>query len=134
MSIADISKKIKTYSQDKAIPLFYKIKEGFCIKEDIFIVTAIILIGLAGFGLGRLSAMEKGRETVDIKPFAFNINPSTTDTADHLLVASKTGQKYHFPWCSGASQIAEKNKIYFDSYEQAQKAGYTQAANCPGLK
>ena len=51
-----------------------------------------------------------------------------------LLVASKTGKKYHFPWCAGASQITDKNKIWFSSYEEAQKAGYTAAFNCSGLK
>jgi len=56
------------------------------------------------------------------------------ENAKGLLVASKTGKKYHFPWCAGAAQIAEKNKIWFDSYAAAQSAGYTAAANCPNLK
>jgi hypothetical protein len=48
MSISDLLKKIK--------------------GEDVFIVLAIILIGLAGFGLGKLSALEKNREPVQIVP------------------------------------------------------------------
>lgn len=50
------------------------------------------------------------------------------------VVASKSGTKYHFPWCSGAKTISEKNKIWFDSPEAARVAGYTPAANCKGLK
>ena len=50
------------------------------------------------------------------------------------LVASKTGAKYHFPWCSGAQRISETNKVWFDSVEEARKAGYTPASNCKGLK
>jgi hypothetical protein len=132
VSIHDILKKINPGG------ILSQIRAGFEPKEDIFIVLAIILIGLAGFGLGRLSALEKGRERVEIQPIKFTslTTSSTTrvnEQADHPLVASKTGKKYHFPWCAGALQIADKNKIYFDSYEQAQKAGYTPASNCPGL-
>lgn len=50
------------------------------------------------------------------------------------LVASRSGTKYHLLTCSGAKTIKEENKIYFDSIAQAQAAGYSPAANCPGLK
>lgn len=50
------------------------------------------------------------------------------------IVASKNGTKYHYPWCAGAKQISEKNKIFFDSIESARAAGYTPASNCKGLK
>jgi methylphosphotriester-DNA--protein-cysteine methyltransferase len=50
------------------------------------------------------------------------------------IVASKTGAKYHLPWCSGAQTMKEENKIWFDSPEEARAAGYTPAANCKGLE
>src|SRR3989344_2369822 len=50
------------------------------------------------------------------------------------LVASKNGTKYYFPWCGGASNIAEKNKIWFSSEVEARAKGYQPAANCKGLK
>ncbi|OHA46531.1 MAG: hypothetical protein A2541_00300 [Candidatus Taylorbacteria bacterium RIFOXYD2_FULL_36_9] len=138
MSIKDIGKKIKSYLEIKVNPLLFKIKDGFDVKKDTFIVLTIILVGLAGFGLGKLSALEKGREPIQIKKLnslSSNINTSSPEnTAVKLLVASKSGTKYHFPWCAGASQIADKNKIYFASYEEAQKAGYTPASNCQNLK
>lgn len=163
MSINDIRGKIKPYWSKHIIPAVSTVKAGFDIKEDILIISAIILIGLAGFGLGKLSALEKGREPVEIKPAQFSaLASSTVDTsltstplgakegavipyqsatamiasesAKGLLVASKTGKKYHFPWCAGAAQISDKNKIWFNSYEEAQKAGYTPASNCPNLK
>jgi len=129
-------------------PTIFRLKEGFDIKEDTFIVLAIILIGLAGFGLGKLSALEKGRESVTIKKANFTAVTSTTTTinsvsasamiagesAKGMLVASKNGTKYYFPWCSGVSKINENNKVWFDSYESAQKAGLSAAANCPNLK
>ncbi|MCA9052050.1 MAG: hypothetical protein KDA89_25100, partial [Planctomycetaceae bacterium] len=49
-------------------------------------------------------------------------------------VASRNGSKYHFPWCAGAQAMSETNKIWFDSVEEARKAGYTPAGNCKGLK
>ena len=183
MSIKDIPQKInpvvnfknkiyygvKPYWQEKATPLISRVKESLDIKQDIFIALTIILVGLAGFGLGKLSALEKGREEIKISPaqvatsangeVSFTaISSSSTniketsntiksadipmsaaamiasESAKGLLVASKNGQKYHFPWCAGASQISEKNKIWFNSYEEAQKAGYTPASNCKGLK
>jgi methylphosphotriester-DNA--protein-cysteine methyltransferase len=48
-------------------------------------------------------------------------------------VASKSGKAYHLPWCSGAQRIKEANKIYFASKAEAEQAGYTPAANCPGI-
>ena len=136
MSIKDIGEKIKPYWSDKVIPTASVVKNTLNLKEDIFIALIIILVGLAGFGLGKLSALEKGRDLVQIKPNnqSVLVSSTTSETSQGLLVASKTGKKYHFPWCAGASQITDKNKIWFNSYEDAQKAGYTPASNCPGLK
>ena len=48
------------------------------------------------------------------------------------LMGSRNGTKYYFPWCG--SNIAEKNKIWFNSEEEAKAKGYEPAANCKGLK
>jgi hypothetical protein len=154
MSIKDISKKIKPYWEIWLLPRISLIRENLNPREDIFIVLVIILVGLAGFGLGKISALEKSRGIVDIQPVNWPLASSTRPTslptsvvvpqsaaamvasekAVGFLVASKGGKKYHFPWCAGAAQIAEKNKIWFDSYEEAQRAGYSAATNCQGLK
>ena len=166
MSIKDISKKIKPYLQGRVIVFTNWIKNRLNIAEDLFVVFIIILVGFAGFGLGKLSASEKKRANVSISPATvISFDDGTTDfvavdyisdvqtetsfvatipasaramvaseTAQGLLVASKSGKKYHFPWCAGASQIAEKNKIWFASYAEARQAGYTPASNCKGLE
>jgi len=46
------------------------------------------------------------------------------------VVASKNGTKYYFSWCSGISRISVANKVTFSSAKEAEKAGYTIAANC----
>ena len=52
---------------------------------------------------------------------------------DSGFVASKNGKKYFLPWCSGASAISPQNLITFSTEKEARNAGYTPAANCPGL-
>ena len=48
-------------------------------------------------------------------------------------VGSKTSDKYHLPWCSGAKRIKAENQIWFTTKAEAERAGYTPAGNCPGL-
>lgn len=127
------------------------------IKYNFFITFLIILVGTASFGLGRLSVSDIQKNT-DIKVFlpeGLEANvlqgfeqkdiqnssekqgvPENVYVPDQggEVVASKSGSKYHFPWCAGAKQISEKNLISFPSVEEARNAGYTPAANCKGLK
>lgn len=111
------------------------------IKEKInsrdFIVGAlIVLVGFASFGLGRLSRIREAQTPIEIQGITEHgaAIASTPLPRGGQVVASKTGAKYHFPWCAGASQIAEKNKVWFASVEAARKAGYTPASNCKGLE
>jgi hypothetical protein len=69
---------------------------------------------------------------------ASSVTQGTTGTARALTsekkyVASKNSTKYHLPWCSGAARIAEENKVWFASKEEAAAAGYAPAANCKGI-
>lgn len=48
-------------------------------------------------------------------------------------VGSKSGKRYHLPSCPGAKRIKEENKVWFESKEAAEKAGYSPAANCQGI-
>lgn len=106
---------------------------------DMIIVAIIILVGVASFGLGRLSVSSKLKTPVTIIE-----GSQTASVVDSTLVspqqgegnvvASKNGTKYHFPWCSGAQKITEQNLITFNSTEEAKSAGYTPAANCKGLE
>ena len=70
-------------------------------------------------------ALEEPEQQKEQKP--------STDETQQKFVASKNGTVYHFPWCPGAQQIKEENKIYFNSREEAEKEGYRPAKNCPGL-
>lgn len=46
------------------------------------------------------------------------------DTGDAKFVASKTGKKYYAIDSAGGKKIAEANRVYFNSVEEAEAAGY----------
>ena len=127
--------------------------------REIYTILLIFVVGFGSFGLGRLSKLQNAKAPIRLQqPTVLPAVPSsgaenasavslsgatamtsTTGTknpspASGQLVASKGGTKYHFPWCSGAQRISEANKIWFNSVEEARKAGYTPASNCKGLK
>lgn len=116
-------------------------------KNDIFIALLIFLTGFASFGLGQLSILWSDTQPITIEDAA----PKNTATArkrapaalqqavaafatQGTYVASKSGAAYHYPWCSGAKRIKEENKVWFETIEDAKRAGYRPAANCPDLE
>jgi hypothetical protein len=116
--------------------------------DEIFISLLIVLVGVGGFLIGRLSLVDENKPEVRIlSATAIRAEEALTGISNspHIIetpslksggqvVASKSGTKYHLPWCSGAKTIKEENKIWFASYEEARKAGYTPAANCKGIE
>jgi hypothetical protein len=115
-------------------------------EDRLFIVVLFITVSLTAFGLGRLAeravhqtdeAIVKSSPTnvIFTNTTAENKEAASSEAAseEEQYVASKSGTKYHYPWCPGAKQMKEENKIYFDSRPAAEAAGYTPAANCKGL-
>ena len=107
-------------------------------NKDIFIALLIIFIATASFGLGRLSKIDENKKSLQIENFVENkaligdFSPENNNIKGNY-VASKTGSKYHLPWCSGAQTIKEENKIWFETKEDAESRGYSPAKNCKGL-
>lgn len=120
----------------------------------------IVLVAFGSFGLGRLSRIEGSKTHLKIKEVGgveanvgsispvrrIAIGTSNKGAVEQpseankmvipnegFIVASKTGKKYHFPWCAGAQQIKEENKVWFTNEAEARAAGYSPAANCKGL-
>ena len=114
-------------------------------KADIYVAILIFLISMASFGLGRLSILWPAKQPVTITDGGIATKPAEKPTIIQTAVAtaalnpqgkyvaSKSGKNYHFPWCQSAQKISEQNKIWFQTKEEAEKAGYKPAANCPGL-
>jgi len=91
----------------------------------------ILLTALGSFGLGRLSALIEARPLVSIQEAAAADLPAMAPGG--LLVASRTGSVYYYPWCSGAAKITAANQRWFQSESAAKAAGYSPAKNCKGL-
>ena len=72
-----------------------------------------------------------------IEPARTPLSEETTISAPAATtgkyVGSKNGTKYHIPYCPGAKQMKEENKVWFASKEEAASRGYSPAANCPGI-
>ncbi|MFA5841569.1 MAG: hypothetical protein WC835_01230 [Candidatus Paceibacterota bacterium] len=120
-------------------------------NKDIFIVLTITLVAFASFGLGRLSKIEENREPVTVENIGgigenntsgksslpasavLSVKSNQTPPAGKNYIASKNGAKYFLTWCSGANTIKDANKIWFATKEEASAAGFTPAANCPGI-
>lgn len=120
------------------------LKENF---ESLFTAVLIVLVGIGGFGIGRMSLndTDTGEARILSATVSNAIDRTTgqeytpdfevpTLKAGGEVVASKSGTKYHLPWCSGAKTIKEENKIWFASFEEARAAGYTPAGNCKGIE
>lgn len=146
MSIKDLFLKIKVWGGNSVFT--FKHKTESATRADFFTAIIIILVAFAGFGLGRLSALEGKKLPILIEknqsfsPSSNEIvsNQKLTSTktiqnsSEKSFVAAKSGTRYYFPWCGGVSRIKEENKVWFASEAEARKAGYTPAANCKGLK
>ncbi|HEY4517646.1 MAG TPA: Ada metal-binding domain-containing protein [Candidatus Paceibacterota bacterium] len=115
-------------------------------SRNAILVLVIILVGSASFGLGRLSKIEEEKGSLSISNAVPMQNPfiaaasegipskiSQNETLEGTYVASRNGKTYTLPTCSGAKAIAEQNKIWFGTKEEAEAAGYRPAANCKGI-
>jgi len=123
--------------------ILQEIKEK--IKADladpqVFTAILLVLVALTAFGLGRQSVGYEAREAVSA-PTPENkavradtaVDKSTVSSESTFYVASRNGEVYHLPHCSGAKRISEANKITFKTKAEAEAAGFRPAANCKGI-
>ena len=114
-------------------------------QYQIFLAICILLISFISFNLGKISSNEKGYLKVSeganiYKAVAIeNNNEDITATSktipkplDLRVVVSKASdsRKYHHAWCGSWKKIKPENQLWFNSAEEAEKAGYTLAGNC----
>ncbi len=105
--------------------------------KDVLTVIIVILVGLGSFGLGRLSKEPKNEglrveytnnEASIIK--STNMPKSTLKQTSNTFFASSKGTKYYSLTCSGGKTIKQENRVYFDTREEAESAGYELSASC----
>lgn len=114
-------------------------------QRNAFLTIFVILVASASFGFGRLSGLETVKKSVEIEfpkgqeaavGAAFATTSEQVKTAPKTsgkYVASKNGTKYHLIACASAKNISEKNKVWFDTKQEAETAGYAPATNCKGI-
>ncbi len=101
---------------------------GARVPRDVRVVSVLVLVALAAFGLGYRAGIDAGQGT----PLSIDSSPLAASTSGSV-VASRSGTKYYLPWCAGAARIADANKVWFPSAALARAQGYSPAANCAGL-
>ncbi len=128
------------------------------IHTAILIVLLFVFSGLSAFALGRLSVgdreNQRGMVVETVAPLFEEMQgqpaprgagsgvPTGGAARDRaqpqegapFLVGSRHSDRYHFPWCPGARRIKPENLVTFSSFEEARRAGYVPARNCPGLE
>ena len=114
--------------------------------STLYLGLVVVLVGVGGFGLGRLSALESQKQNLHIyapQPAAVGeaarvlavpsdapVRPTPAPNQPKNFVASKNGTKYYTAGCPGAARIKAENQVWFSSQDNAEAAGYTLAANC----
>ncbi|GLR62796.1 endonuclease/exonuclease/phosphatase family protein [Marinospirillum insulare] len=65
----------------------------------------------------------------------FKVQPSAEESsaqkASDPLIGNRRSKILHRPDCPSYSRVGEANRVYFDTLEEAQDAGYRLAGNCP---
>lgn len=130
----------------------YQTFKSYLADDLVFYSLTIVLVAICAFLLGRSSVTTVGTQVVPLRVLTSSIQAlpalplpaaalvalptSTSPTLPSVsgpYVASKSGTKYHLVTCGGAKNIKEANKLFFATAREAEAAGYTKAANCPGL-
>jgi hypothetical protein len=124
-----------------------KIKEKLNIDTfTIMCLFIIVGVGIASFGLGRLSVLYNetpvenevkilsDKEQIglqkELDPIYSSVNKEENESREKMYVASKNGKLYYSLGCSGAKRISEKNMIWFATSSEAEKSGYTKSSSC----
>lgn len=107
--------------------------------KDILVVLIVILVGCGSFGLGRLS---KSSDSSGLKiEYSEGLSAGEANVLSALSVpeinssgknffASNRGTKYYPAGCSAGNNLKQENRIYFNTREEAEGAGYELSSAC----
>ena len=102
--------------------------------DRIFYSILLVVVAITAFGIGRASATEKlvsnVTPRVEMLQTASPIASGAESVRSTPVVAASGGTRYYYTHCRGIDRIKEENKVYFDSIEAAEAAGYTLALQC----
>ncbi len=120
--------------------------------KDIMVVLIVILVGFGAFELGRLSKsgsssgikieyngeVEPANVLSALKESKLISSPKVTESktttnqsaTNKNFFASNRGKKYYPVGCSAGDSLKQENRIYFETREDAEKAGYVLSSSC----
>lgn len=105
--------------------------------KDVLVIIIVILVGLGSFGLGRLSKKAQNEGLwVEYADEGANVINSINNTQDgenktsSAFFASSKGTKYYSVSCSAGKTIKQENRVYFNTREEAEGAGYELSSAC----
>lgn len=117
-------------------------------QADMVLIAGFILVAAVSFGIGYLSAPGIEKSQIIIEEPQANISgaaagdkskpeenagflsPAASPSQEQgLIVASKNGTKYYWPWSSWAKRIKPENLVWFKSENEAQAAGYSKSSD-----
>lgn len=114
----------------------FKSSEGSW-RQDVGIIAILVLTACASFGMGYMAGKDGGKEPVQVfeSHESARFQPVSAEELARIdvsgaFVASVSGSRYYLPECGGVGRINPENRIWFDSKEEVEAAGYTPAANC----
>ena len=132
----------------KKIKLFLESEQG----RNIMVVLVVILVGIMAFELGRLSkagnssgikieyngVVEQASVLSALKESKLIARPKVTEsktttnqsTTNKNFFASSRGKKYYPVGCTAGNTLKQENRIYFNTREEAEKAGYVLSSSC----
>jgi hypothetical protein len=87
--------------------------------SEIEFFMPLIVAALAGFFISLFSIGKPAVQAAEVKK---TFKPGK-------YIASKAGTRFHTPKCDWAKKVKKKNELWFDSKEEAEKAGY-KADSC----
>lgn len=119
VSIHDILTKIKGQGRGRA-------------GETALIIGLFIVANIVSYIIGSSTST-----SIETSPVIIASNVKSYDEAissvnlnTGIVFASKNGTKFYYDNCSGGKSIKSENRIWFETVEEAQAAGYTIATNC----
>lgn len=98
-------------------------------------VITLVSVAFIAFICGQMSVTETKYQSIvhDTSARIEHLIPQPSkgeSQAQGKIVVSRKGKRWHYVWCPGAETISDKNKRYFKSESDAEKAGFTRASNC----
>lgn len=122
------------------------IKETLEKIKPFYTLLLLVVFSVIFFALGRLSVQNSQKTGINIaNPKVYEASQTATAISSvtattsitrstlEMVIGSKSGKKYYFPWCGTVKRIKPENQVKFNSIEEAKSAGFAPGGNCKGL-